>query len=217
MNHPPFLSPADTARTAADFYMGLVVAEQELRQTAIPAIIAAFAKRELETSAELGLNYRHKITKFTTDLNQLDSARIKIPRAKLELFCMLAALNLYLAEARQEIFAAEALEKEFFKQVRQQEDAWLELNNAQILDYENQTGHPRNEWRITLIRGYLEKLRSKSSRDAATLVAAKRFLAQQGLSPEAGVHISPALLESCAALFEHASLWLKHYIEKRSV
>ena len=216
MNHAPFTMINTPQKTAADLYVGMVNAARDLEKTAIPAILKHFAKREIETSAELAFGHKHHVTKFTQDMNKLDSARMAISRRKLELFCMISALNLYEGREFQEDFAAKAMEMEFLKQVTSHEDNWLELNNAQILDFKEQTGYERNSWRKNLILGYLEGLKTKSSRDPATLVATKRFLARQGLATEAGVHVSPALLEACAAEFIHASQWLVNYLERKA-
>lgn len=201
---------------AQQFYAGMTQATLDARNNIQPLIIKQFEKRELHGVAEQTFS---KIIYFRKRLlsthNGLLSAPIEhgVSRFSLEYFCCISALNLFRLSGYVERFKADLQTESFYAHCCERELEWLGVYNADLPYFKQDTGYTPGMWRIAIIKSYLIELGAKSSRDADTLVAIRRFLHRQQLSKGAGVDVTPAMQEACAHLLENNANWLEHYLQ----
>lgn len=203
-------------QAALQFYDGMLQAATEARATVLPRITAHFASRGMQEIAEQAFSkvvYFQKRMQVTH--NGLPCAPIAhgVQRSTLEFFCCLSALNLYRLPRYTEKFKVELFAESFYAHCEAEEMAWLGIYNASTPNFRRDTGHEPNHWRSDVIKTYLMELRAKSSRDADTFVAVRRFLERNQLSKGSGVAVTPAMLESCAETIEAQADWLEHYLK----
>lgn len=209
-------SPLPHIKAARRFYDGMAKAAFDARSATLPRMIEQFDKRDIAQEAEQEFNKSLYFTKRLHHLyNGLTSAPMQhgILQFALEYFCCISALNLYRLPNHTEQFKAELLTTDFFIICEAEEAEWLGVYNAELPHFSRETGHNVNKWRSDICKIYLIELRAKSSRDQDTLVAVRRFLDRQQLSKGAGVAVTPAMHEACAALLESNAGWLEHYLK----
>lgn len=208
--------PLPHVQVARRFYDGMAKAAFDARAGILPRMIEQFAKRGLEQEAERAFGKPLYFTKRLQHLyNGLTSAPMRhgVSQFALEYFCCISALNLYRLPQHAEQFKTELLTADFFAICEAEEAEWLGVYNAELPHFARETGHATGKWRSDVCKIYLIELRAKSSRDADTLVALRRFFDRQQLSKGAGVAVTPAMHEACAALLEGNAGWLEHYLK----
>lgn len=213
MNTAPSHSPEQAAH---QFYDGMLQATHDAREGVLLRILAQFEKRGLHHIAEQAFSkaiYFQKRMEATH--NGLPSAPIahSIRRFGLEFFCCISALNLYRLPRCTEQFKVELFSERFYAHCEEEELGWIGLFNATLPNFKRDTGHEVNHLRSDITKIYLIELKAKSSRDADTLIAMRRFLERQQLSKGTGVDVTPAMLEACAKTIEKQAGWLEHYLK----
>lgn len=208
--------PLPHLQIARRFYDGMAKAALDARAGTLPRMLEQFTKRGLEQEAEKAFNKSLYFTKRLQHLyNGLTSAPMQhgVSQFALEYFCCTSALNLYRLPQHAEQFKTELLSTGFFGICESEETEWLGVYNAELPLFARETGHAIGKWRSDVCKIYLIELRAKSSRDADTLVALRRFFDRQQLSKGAGIAVTPAMHETCASLLEGTAGWLEHYLK----
>lgn len=197
---------------AQAFHDGMLQEMLEAEDIFKKPALAEFKQRGLGALAERSFNFKHLVSKLPSLQTPDHTASHTVTRFRLEYFCCLSALNLYRARAELESFCYDHLVVRLEEWLVETEDEWLELSGQHTPEFRLETGYERGYWRRDVIRAYLRTLEERSSRDSDTLVTVRRFLARHGLAAEAGVAISPALLQACADLLDKRSNWLVRYL-----
>jgi hypothetical protein len=199
-------------RAARQFYDGMTQATLESRSTILPRMMEQFEKRELQGVAKQAFNkpvtfHKRLLVGTPTPIEHTSS------RFAIEFFCCATALNLYRMNSYCEQFKTELLAEAFAVFCTQDELEWLGVYGAEVVDMQGDTGHAQGQMRNDIIQLYLTDLKGKSSLDADTLIAVRRFLGRQELSKAHDIPVSPAMHEACAEVLETPAGWLHNYLK----
>lgn len=204
------------SHAAQEFYEGM--SQATLESDSHFAVLAknAFSQRGMAEEVERSFSMQYRFSKL---LHQPVAGVPRAPmphmvsRYRLEYFACISALNLHRLPGYSEQLKAELFREQFFLLCSEKEMEWLGVYDADLPAFRQETGHERGQWRTDVIKGYLEALESRSSRDADVLVAVHRFLEHMKLSRSRGLAISPVLLETLAQALQQPAGWLEHYLK----
>lgn len=202
------------ARIASQFYDGMIQATLEARNQVVPRLLEQFEKRELLDAAQKAFNtpliFRKRLL---TDAPDGPTIEHTISRFSVEYFSCISALNLYRLLQHEEKFKAELMRDAFFEHSAKEEPEWLGLYGANAVDLQTDTGHAAGQLRNDIVRFYLNDLLQKSSLDADTLIAIRRFFDRQRLSKNFDVPVTPAMHEACAEIIAPSANWLSNFLK----
>lgn len=200
------------------FCEGMAQATREISMKYLVHIQPEFIKRGIKPALQQAVDYKHSLLKtvLSTD-GRISEIEHPVSRFSLEYLCMLSALNLYRLPMQTEQIKAELITARFLDELDATEWEWLGLYNAKISETNAGSAAVPGKWRHNIVQEYLHALQTKSSLDSDVLVATRLFFQRQGLCKEAGVEVTPAMIEACTIPLTRPAEWLQHYMKYNRV